>query len=67
MILRYDGHVIKGRVIYSTSKGVPYDIAVIESEKTAYILPCEISDRVPSIGETKILDNLQLITFFNCV
>ncbi|XP_008185200.1 peroxisomal leader peptide-processing protease isoform X1 [Acyrthosiphon pisum] len=54
VILRYDGHAIKGRVIYVNRKAVPYDIAVIVSEQTKQttdILPCQISDKTPTIGQ----------------
>lgn len=52
VILRYDGHVTLGRVIYATNKDVPYDIAVIVSQQIANIIPCLISDKIPTIGKT---------------
>lgn len=60
VILRYDGHAIKGRVIYVNRKAVPYDIAVIVAEQTKQttdILPCQISDKTPTIGKTMIIFN----------
>lgn len=60
VILRYGGHAIKGRVIYANRKTVPYDIAVIETEKTKQttdILPSQISDKTPIIGKTIIIFN----------
>lgn len=54
VIIRRDGRVIKGTVIYSTIKNVPYDIAVIAvTGQTVDIIPCQISDRIPSVGEVK--------------
>ncbi|XP_025411809.1 peroxisomal leader peptide-processing protease-like isoform X2 [Sipha flava] len=44
VILRHDGHVIRGSVIYATPKDVPHDIAVIISKQTPEITPCQISD-----------------------
>lgn len=44
VVLRHDGRVIRGTVLYATPKGVPYDIAVIVSRLIADILPCQISD-----------------------
>ncbi|KAL5242321.1 hypothetical protein ACI65C_009731 [Semiaphis heraclei] len=54
VILRYGGHAIKGRVIYVNRKAVPYDIAVIITEQTKQttdIIPCQISDKTPTIGQ----------------
>uniref|UniRef100_A0A2S2NPN0 Peroxisomal leader peptide-processing protease n=1 Tax=Schizaphis graminum TaxID=13262 RepID=A0A2S2NPN0_SCHGA len=51
VILRYGGHAIKGRVIYANRKAVPYDIAVIVSERITGILACHISDKTPVIGQ----------------
>ncbi|XP_060869680.1 peroxisomal leader peptide-processing protease isoform X2 [Metopolophium dirhodum] len=59
VILRYDGCAVKGRVIYVTHKeAVPYDIAVIVTEQTKQttdILPCQISDKTPTIGQKLFL------------
>lgn len=55
MIIRHDGRVIKGIVIYTTIKNVPYDIAVIAvTGQTIDIIPCQISDRIPSVGKVEI-------------
>ncbi|XP_025198766.1 peroxisomal leader peptide-processing protease-like isoform X1 [Melanaphis sacchari] len=51
IILRYDGRAIKGKVIYANRKVVPCDIAVILSERITDILPCQISDKTPTIGQ----------------
>lgn len=51
VILRYGGRAIKGRVIYANHKAVPYDIAVIVTEQTTDILPCQILDKTPTIGQ----------------
>ncbi|KAF0766541.1 peroxisomal leader peptide-processing protease-like [Aphis craccivora] len=51
VILRYGGHAIKGRVIYATRKTVPYDIAIILTERIIDILPCQISNNTPTIGQ----------------
>ncbi|KAE9542995.1 hypothetical protein AGLY_002906 [Aphis glycines] len=51
VILRYDGRAIKGRVIYANRKTVPYDIAIIVTERIIDILPCQISNKTPTIGQ----------------
>lgn len=57
VILRYGGRAIKGRVIYATRKTVPYDIAIILTERIIDILPCQISNKTPTIGKTNIIFN----------
>lgn len=57
VVLRRDGRVIRGSVIYATPKGVPFDIAVIVSRPTANsenITPCQISGTTHAPGKWKI-------------
>lgn len=62
VIIRHDGRVIKGTVIYTTIKNVPYDIAVIAvTGQNVNIIPCQISDRIPSVGEVKNTNYLVII------
>ncbi|VVC42212.1 Peptidase S1, PA clan [Cinara cedri] len=52
VILRYDGYVIRGKVIYVTHKDDPNDIAIIISgHNVANIIPCKISNNIPSAGQ----------------
>jgi len=68
VILRYGGRAIKGKVIYVNRKAVPYDIAVIVTEQTKQttdILPCQISDKTPTIGKIIIILNDKSLVVFN--
>ncbi|XP_050442300.1 peroxisomal leader peptide-processing protease-like isoform X2 [Adelges cooleyi] len=51
VILRHNDNVIKGKVIFAVRKGVPFDIAIILSEKTINIVACQISDENPVINQ----------------
>lgn len=51
VILRYNGRVFNGKVIFAVRQGVPYDIAVIVCERIPYIKQCQVSDIIPTVGK----------------
>jgi len=50
VILRHDGRVIRGKVVYATPQHLPYDIAVIIAGDAGDLIPCRISQSVPTVG-----------------
>lgn len=50
VILRHNGRVIRGKVVYATPEHLPFDIAVIVAGDAGDVIPCQISDSVPAVG-----------------